>query len=156
MALIERKEPNTFAVWTLSNHRRLVFYSTICSGADQRKHQSPASLAFVRGIHRRPVNYSHYGPVTWKVFSFDDVIMRRSKHNKPVFHGIIRIWTSESMYGHSLTLQALWCTYMCHLKWKIERWWRIRRTNLIVVNENVKFSIKYAKEKTWKRLSNRD
>ena len=27
-------------------------YSTVCLGADQRKHQSSASLAFVRGIHR--------------------------------------------------------------------------------------------------------
>ena len=26
--------------------------STVCSGADHRKHQSSASLAFVRGIHR--------------------------------------------------------------------------------------------------------
>ena len=31
-------------------------YSTICSGADQRKHQSSASLAFVRGILRGAVN----------------------------------------------------------------------------------------------------
>ena len=31
-------------------------YSTIYSGVDQRKHQSSASLAFVRGIHRGPVN----------------------------------------------------------------------------------------------------
>ena len=29
-----------------------VVYSTVYSGADQRKHQSSASLAFVRGIHR--------------------------------------------------------------------------------------------------------
>ena len=29
-----------------------VVYSTVYSDADQRKHQSPASLAFVRGIHR--------------------------------------------------------------------------------------------------------
>ena len=27
-------------------------YLTVYSGADQRKHQSSASLAFVRGIHR--------------------------------------------------------------------------------------------------------
>ena len=27
-------------------------YSTVYSGADQRKHQSSLSLAFVRGIHR--------------------------------------------------------------------------------------------------------
>ena len=29
-----------------------VVYSIVYSGADQRKHQSSASLAFVRGIHR--------------------------------------------------------------------------------------------------------
>ena len=29
-----------------------IVYSTVSSGADQSKHQSPASLAFVRGIHR--------------------------------------------------------------------------------------------------------
>ena len=28
------------------NHRRLIVYSTVCSGADQRKHQSSASLTF--------------------------------------------------------------------------------------------------------------
>ena len=48
---------------------------TIVSGADQRKHQSSASLAFVRGIHRWPVNSPHKGPVTRKMFPFDDVIM---------------------------------------------------------------------------------
>ena len=50
--------------------------STIYSGADQRKHQSSASLAFVGGIHRWPVNSSHKRPVTRKMLSFDDVIMR--------------------------------------------------------------------------------
>ena len=50
-------------------------YSTIYSGADQRKHQSSTSLAFVRGIHRGPVNSPHKGPVTRKMFPFDDVIM---------------------------------------------------------------------------------
>ena len=50
-------------------------YSTVCSDADQRKHQSFASLAFVRGIHRGPVNSPHKWPVTRKMFSFDDVIM---------------------------------------------------------------------------------
>ena len=52
-----------------------IVYSTVCSGADQRKHQSSASLAFVRGIHRWPVNSSHKGPVTRKMFPFDDVVM---------------------------------------------------------------------------------
>ena len=31
-----------------------IVYSTVFSGADQGKHQSSASLAFVRGIHRGP------------------------------------------------------------------------------------------------------
>ena len=51
-----------------------VVYSTVNSGADQRKHQSSASLAFVWGIHR--------GPVTRKMFPFDDIIMYRSRHAK--------------------------------------------------------------------------
>ena len=37
-------------------------YSTAYSDADQRKHQSSASLAFVRRIHRWPVNSPHKGP----------------------------------------------------------------------------------------------
>ena len=52
-----------------------IVYSTFCSGADQRKHPSSASLAFVRGIHRWPVNFPRKGPVTRKMFPFDDVIM---------------------------------------------------------------------------------
>ena len=33
-----------------------IVYSTVYLDADQRKHQSSASLAFVRGIHLSPVN----------------------------------------------------------------------------------------------------
>ena len=52
-----------------------IVYSTVYSDADQRRHQSSTSLAFVRGIHRGPVNSPHKWPVTWKLFPFDDVIM---------------------------------------------------------------------------------
>ena len=52
-----------------------IVYSIVYSDADQRKHQSSASLAFVRGIHRGPVNSPHKWPVTRKMFPFDDVIM---------------------------------------------------------------------------------
>ena len=52
-----------------------IVYSTFYSDADQRKHQSSASLAFVCGIHRGPVNSPHKWPVTRKMFPFDDVIM---------------------------------------------------------------------------------
>ena len=49
--------------------------STIGSGADQRKHQNSASLAFVRGIHRWPVDSPHKWPVMQKMSPFDDVII---------------------------------------------------------------------------------
>ena len=52
-----------------------IVYSTVYSDADQRKHQSSASLAFVRGIHLGPVNSPHKWPGTQKMFPFDDVIM---------------------------------------------------------------------------------
>ena len=82
-----------------------IVYSTVYSGPVERKHQSSASLAFVRGIHRWPVNSPHKcqwrgalafsliwawtkpppppppphkGPVTRKMFPFDDVIMAES------------------------------------------------------------------------------
>ena len=45
-----------------------IVYSSVYSGADQRKHQSSASLAFVRGIHRWPVNSPHKWPVTRKMW----------------------------------------------------------------------------------------
>ena len=59
-----------------------IVYSAVYSDADQRKHQSSASLAFVRGIHRGPVNSPHKWPVTRKMFPFDDVIItvRLGKH----------------------------------------------------------------------------
>ena len=58
-----------------------IVYSTVCSGVDQRKHQSSMSLAFVRGIHQWLVNSPHKGPVTWKMFPFDDNIMEHAGFN---------------------------------------------------------------------------
>ena len=52
-----------------------IAYSGVYSDADQRKRQSSASLAFLWGIHRWPVNSLHKWPVTRKMFPFDDVIM---------------------------------------------------------------------------------
>ena len=45
-----------------------IVYSIVYSDADQRKYQSSALLAFVRGIHRWPVNFPHKWPVTRKCF----------------------------------------------------------------------------------------
>ena len=52
-----------------------IVYSTLYSRRRSKEHQSSASLAFVRGIHRWPVNSPHKEPVTRKMFPFDDVIM---------------------------------------------------------------------------------
>ena len=53
-----------------------IVYSTAFLGADQRKQQSSASLAFVREIHRWTVDSPHKYPVTREMFPFDDVIMQ--------------------------------------------------------------------------------
>ena len=67
-----------------------IVYSTVYSDADQRKHQSSKSLAFVRGIHRWLVNSPHKGPVKQKMFPFDDVIMIAKKIRK-VNEGTVEI-----------------------------------------------------------------
>ena len=71
-----------------------IVYSTVYSDADQRKHQSSASLAFVRGIHRWPVNSPHKWLVTRKMFPFDDVIMLYCTHHR---NGKGRIWPGSEL-----------------------------------------------------------
>ena len=64
-----------------------IVHSTVCWTSDPRKHQRSASLAFVKGIHRWPVNSPHKGPVTRKMFPFDDVIM-----SKKIPRGVINLY----------------------------------------------------------------
>ena len=72
-----------------------IVYSTVYSGADERKHQSSTSLAFVRGIHRWPVNSPHKGQVTRKMFPFDDVIRKVDSRNQwPRHRASLILWTS--------------------------------------------------------------
>ena len=72
-----------------------ILYLTVCSGADQRRHQSSTSLAFVRGIHRWPVNSPHKGPVTREMFPFDDANM---------------YWHSLSGFAYKQPLFQVWYT----------------------------------------------
>ena len=67
-----------WARWRLKSPASRLFTQAFIQDADQRKHQSSASLAFVRGIHRWPMNSLHKGPVTRKMFPFDDVFMMGS------------------------------------------------------------------------------
>ena len=63
-----------WARWRLKSPTSQLFTQPF-NQADKKKHQSSASLAFLRGIHRWPVNLPHKGPVTRKMFPFGDVIM---------------------------------------------------------------------------------
>ena len=87
-----------------------IVYSTVYSGADQRKHQSSVSLAFVRGIHRWPVNYPHKGPVTREMFPFDNVIMCRMDKQTWIrmYASYPRVWTSMVCARLVLTIRD-WC-----------------------------------------------
>ena len=67
-----------------------IVYSAVYSDGDQRRHQSSASLAFVRGIHRGPVNSPHKWPVTRKMVAFDNVIMRVEQRNRLLAEAVLK------------------------------------------------------------------
>ena len=79
-----------------------IVYSSVYSGADQRKRQSSASLTFVRGIHRWPVNYPHKWPVTRKMFPFDGVIILYASIVMGMSH--VRKTNVEKLHNWSLRM----------------------------------------------------
>ena len=92
-----------------------IVYSTVYSDADQRKHQSSASLAFVRGIYRGPVSSPHKWSVTRKMFPFDDVIMKLI-HFQPLINRVLL--ENDKCHKNGVlnkngnrlqTLQNMWC-----------------------------------------------
>ena len=93
-----------------------IVYSTVYLDADQRKHQSSASPAFVWGIHWWPVNSPHKGPVTRKMFPFDYVIMiyspfniLRPRENCHHFAGDIFSWIkSSNFYSNFIEIWSQW------------------------------------------------
>ena len=70
-----------------------IVFTTVCSGTDQRKHQSSASPAFVRGIHRWLVNSPHKGPVTWKIFH----LMTSSFTGAGLLGGSLSRWRTSNL-----------------------------------------------------------
>ena len=98
-----------------------IVYSTVYSGADQRKHQSSASLAFVRGIHWRPVNSQHKRPVTRKMFPFDDVIMQTAQQAPDFLHQLHFLYWFNSdrrpRMSHWVPLARLSCAQGNVLQW---------------------------------------
>ena len=78
-----------------------IVYSTVYSDADRRKHQSSASLAFVRG------NSPHKWPGTRKMFPFDYVIMNQLDTDILLQYYMIEMSTTTtpvtwSYYGRSI------------------------------------------------------
>ena len=93
-----------------------IVFSTVHSGADQRKHQSSTSLAFVRGIHRRPMNSPHKWPVTRKMFPF---LMTSSWisvcfHHSATHVGLLVnrsgqwMWSHVKFYGRSSSISVVY------------------------------------------------
>ena len=87
-----------------------IVFSTVYLDTDQRKHESSASLAFVRGIHRRPVNSPHKWPVTRKMFPFDDVIMSEPDSNNVFLQ--FNYWISQG-FAHAT---------VAHMLFHVENW----------------------------------
>ena len=93
-----------------------IVYSTVYSNADERKHQSSASLAFLRGIHRWSVNSPHKWPVTRKMFPFDDVIMNpgwSSYRIFPITFSTSRILQEDLEVGGYMVPSGV-STSVCH------------------------------------------
>ena len=91
-------------------------YSTVFSRADQRRHQSSVSLAFVKGIHRWPSNSPHNGPVTRKMFPFDDVIMKKvvyARNHFLKYRPFVR-WSFHAML--MIHILYIWLIYIYRLK----------------------------------------
>ena len=80
----------------------MIVYAIVYSGADQRKHQSPASLAIVRGIHRWPVMTSSCVP-----------------ENIELNHTLFNFSKSP----HSIPSLATWEVYSKYQKRTDVHWW---------------------------------
>ena len=98
-----------------------IVYSIVHSDADQRKHQSPASLAFVRGIHRWPVNSPHKGPATWKMFPFDEGIMP----DKGQWHNLTKTLPKlPRVLPLVAMLKLVWLRSRTYTSWMISCLWQ--------------------------------
>ena len=118
-----------------------IVYSTAYSGAGQREHQSSASLAFVRGIHRPRVNSPHKWPVTRKMSPFNDIIMITLQfRGKQVWRVGVKIGLLLSLAGqiegarispgasqsYFWYIRTVWifCLNKCECKFHIHsKWW---------------------------------
>ena len=100
-----------------------IVYSTVYSDADQRRHQSSASLAFVRGIHRWPVNSPHKWPLTQKMFPFDVILQATITLNRCIMFLYVRFRDLSTVTNTCIlrkVLDMLWS--ICVSKWVFTKW----------------------------------
>ena len=81
---------------------------TLCLSQHQRKHQGPRYWSFVRKIHRWPVNFPHKGPVTRKMFPFDDVIMIAYEGEL-----ILQVWRYTATRKPLIIANDFWSLALC-------------------------------------------
>ena len=93
--------------------------STVCSGGHQRKHQSSASLAFLRWIHRWPVDSPHKGSVRREMFPFEYVIMETAvtwcRHYELLLMSFVVVGLGLLLERRTISTNnapALWKVYM--------------------------------------------
>ena len=105
-----------------------IVYSTVYS-MRKKTHQSSASLAFVCGIHRWPMNSPHKGPVTREMFPFDDAV---------------------NAYCINELLSSTWkdFTYPRHLSLKIWQWRKCKYIS-IFPEINASWSVKLLPRRHW-------
>ena len=97
-----------------------IVYSTVYSWRRSKKHQSSASLAFVWGNHRWPVNSPHKGPVTRQMFPFDDVIMKLDRQITACDCSIMENRLREIAVNPLALSDAIWR----HRAWHGQQWFR--------------------------------
>ena len=106
-----------------------IVYSTICSGANQRKHQSSVSLAFVKGTHWWQVNSPHKGPVLGNMFPsiwwchhetgdlMQDFICWQRATTADLYQTNSMSWYSMSSWLYQEGLSPIWMTCESGLHW---------------------------------------
>ena len=97
-----------------------ILYSTVYSGADQRKHQCSTSLAFVQRIHWWPMNSLYKWPETQKMFHLMTSSCVYPDHNNEVaiyiwkFKSVLYITGTWSWWSLWLSTNVLWLTALGH------------------------------------------
>ena len=119
-----------------------IVYSIVYTGTDQRKHEFSASLAFVRWIHRWPVNSPHerasgakYVSIWWRHHEYGIMTpikryMLIGKSNHPSSHKYDMSYVYEvSIIANTIVLQVC-CNYLPNYIFQIANWWSVAKLSM--------------------------